>query len=59
MVTDCIINELKQLGDRYYGAFIASRSYERIRNCKHAPGTLSAIECIREQLGTFIKFNSN
>ncbi|KAM0682973.1 hypothetical protein MDAP_001383 [Mitosporidium daphniae] len=52
MITGCTIHELRSLGDRYYGALFMSKSFERIRNCKHAPGSVSSLDCIREQIGS-------
>ncbi|KAI9183897.1 hypothetical protein H9P43_002949 [Blastocladiella emersonii ATCC 22665] len=48
--TPCVINELRQLGEEYMGAVLASKRFES-RRCGHAHGT-SAHECLRDLIGT-------
>ena len=49
MTTPCILHELKSKGDEYFGAYIASKRYESIHNCKHQP-PIAPAECLLELL---------
>ncbi|RKP16190.1 Fcf1-domain-containing protein, partial [Rozella allomycis CSF55] len=49
IVTDCIITELKALGEGFGASAAAARRFE-IRKCQHE-GVLSACECIKHLIG--------
>ncbi|KAJ3361435.1 Small subunit processome component [Allomyces javanicus] len=48
--TPCVIAELRQLGQDYLGAVLASNRFEA-RRCGHAKGT-SAAQCLKDLVGT-------
>merc|ERR1719253_806534 len=49
MVTNCIMAELRSLGDRALGAAIIAKGYYRVK-CDHV-APVSAARCICEQIG--------
>ena len=55
MTTNCVINELRTLGEDFMGAALAAKRLEK-RRCPHGGNPVNAADCIKEIIGNFIIF---
>ena len=70
MTTNCVINELRTLGEDFMGAALAAKRLEK-RRCTHGGNPVNAAECIKDIIGNYywmlnikcqiiiLKFNNN
>ena len=50
VTTDCVVNELQNLGGSLYGAFVIAKRFKS-RNCGHQDQHVSATECVTHLVG--------
>ncbi|XP_046840114.1 rRNA-processing protein UTP23 homolog isoform X3 [Xenia sp. Carnegie-2017] len=50
LTTDCVVNELQNLGGSLYGAFVIAKRFKS-RNCGHQDQHVSATECVTHLVG--------
>jgi len=55
VTTNCVINELRTLGEDFMGAALAAKRLEK-RRCPHGGNPVNAADCIKEIIGNFIIF---
>jgi len=56
MTTNCVINELRTLGEDFMGAALAAKRLEK-RRCTHGGNPVNAADCIKEIIGDTNQFN--
>jgi len=56
MTTNCVLNELRTLGEDFVGAALAAKRLEK-RRCSHGGNPVNAAECIKEIIGETNQFN--
>ncbi|KAG4081278.1 Fcf1-domain-containing protein [Neocallimastix lanati (nom. inval.)] len=56
MTTNCVLNELRTLGEDFMGAALAAKRLEK-RRCTHGGNPVNAADCIKEIIGDSNQFN--